>query len=643
ILFVTIALLLQVLIRVIDTNNHRPQFTQQVYVVNVPEDEPAGTEVLQISGNIGDKFKIDPVTGIISIQNVTQLRSRYELKVRVSDGRFASAATVKVTVKENKANKRKFTQDSYQAYIQENSSEKKTLAVITAVGNQVNEPLFYRILNPDNRFKVSSTSGVVSTTGIPFDREAQYSYDIIVEVTEEKKSEETVFVDIILEDVNDNAPVFLSNSYYANISEAAVIGTSVLQVVARDSDTGNNKEVFYQLVEERGKSSDYFSIDRESGIISTSQVLDHEEVQQHKLRVRAIDGGVPALTSEITVTVDITDLNDNAPVFTQHAYQTTISELAPRGHFVSQVQASDADSSDVKKLVFSIIAGNEEQNFAINKQTGAIVISNHRRPHMQPFYNLTVAVSDGVFRNSAVVMVTVIGANFHNPTFSQTEYMVEVIENSPVGTLVAEAEATDDDEGIYGQITYHIVNELAKDKFSINGKGEIFTLQSLDRENTVEKVIPISLIAKDGGGKVGFCVVNVIVTDANDNSPQFRAAEYKATIASDAPRGTTVLKIAASDADEGSNADIEYSIEADVGNVGENFEIHKTSGVIVTKESLIGLEDELYAFFVKAKDTGNPPRHSVVQVYIRIKLNPSCSTGCEFKLLCFAFASLFKM
>ncbi|PWA27175.1 hypothetical protein CCH79_00013871, partial [Gambusia affinis] len=829
-----------VTIEVIDVNDCPPIFSQELYEAAVIIPTYKGVEVVQVNatdldsgpnskllfsiseGNIGDKFKIDPVTGIISIQNVTQLRSRYELKVRVSDGRFASAATVKVTVKENKENKRKFTQESYQAYIQENSSEKKTLAVITAVGNQVNEPLFYRILNPDNRFKVSSTSGVVSTTGIPFDREAQDSYDIIVEVTEEKKSEETahilvtvtvedvndnkpmfvnlpyhalvqfdaekghiirqvtavdkdigpnagihyslkepedhfeihpsgeillktkfekdsldtkfvlvvvardngkpplsaevevpvtvvnkampvferpfysieipeniqlhspvlhvqandsegprivytitegdplkqfsidfntgvihviqpldfethpayklniratdsltgahseVFVDIILEDVNDNPPVFLSNSYYANISEAAVIGTSVLQVVARDSDTGNNKEVFYQLVEERGRSSDYFTIDRESGIISTSQVLDHEEVQQYKLRVRAVDGGVPALTSDITVTVDVTDLNDNAPVFTQHAYQTTISELAPRGHFVSQVQASDADSSDVKKLVFSIIAGNEEQNFAINKQTGAIVISNHRQPHMQPFYNLTVAVSDGVFRNSAVVMVTVIGANFHNPTFSQTEYMVEVIENSPVGTLVAEAEATDDDEGIYGQITYHIVNELAKDKFSINGKGEIFTLQSLDRENPVEKVIPISLIAKDGGGKVGFCVVNVIVTDANDNSPQFRAAEYKATIASDAPRGTTVLKIAASDTDEGSNADIEYSIEADVGNVGENFEIHKTSGVIVTKESLIGLEDELYAFFVKAKDTGNPPRHSVVQVYIRI-------------------------
>lgn len=828
-----------VTIEVIDVNDCSPVFSQELYETNVIVPTYKGVQVIKVSatdsdsgpnskllfsiseGNIGDKFKMDPITGIISIQNVTQLRSRYELKVRVSDGRFAAVATVKIHVKENKENKLKFTKESYKASVQENSSEKKTLAVIAAVGNQVNEPLFYQILNPDSKFEISRTSGVISTTGIPFDREAQDQFDIVVEVTREDKSEDgahvlvtvtvedvndnkpmfvnlpyhalvqmdaeegqiirqvtavdkdmgqnadiryelkeqahfeisrpgeiflkkkfekeslntdfvivviakdngepalsaeievpvtvvnkampvfekafysieipeniqlhtpvlhvqandsegprivytisegdpfkqfsidfntgvihviqpldfethpayklnvratdsltgahsEVFVDIILEDVNDNTPVFLSKAYYANISEASVIGTSLLQVDAKDADTGNNQEVFFQLVEEKGKSSDYFTIDRDTGIISTAQVLDHEEIQQHKLRVRVVDGGVPALSSDVIVTIDVTDLNDNAPIFTEHTYKATVSELAPRGHFITQVQASDADSSDQDNLEFSIKSGNEEMNFSIDKHTGAIVISNHRRPHMQPLYNLNVSVSDGVFRSSALVMVTVIGANFHNPTFSQVDYVVELVENSPVGTLVAEAKATDDDEGIYGHITYQIVNDFAKDKFSVNENGEIFTLESLDRENNAEKVIPISLIAKDGGGKVGFCVVNVILTDVNDNAPQFRAAEYKATIASNVPRGTSVVKIAASDMDEGSNADIEYSIEADVENVEENFEIHPTSGVIVTKESLIGLENELYAFFVRAKDTGNPPKHSVVQVYIRI-------------------------
>ncbi|KAM3624275.1 uncharacterized protein V6R79_021361 [Siganus canaliculatus] len=829
-----------VTVEVIDVNDCSPVFSQELYETNVKVPTYKGVEVIKINatdsdsgpnskllfsiseGNIGDKFKMDPLTGIISIQNVTQLRSRYELKVRVSDGRFATVATVKINVKENRESKLKFTQESYKAYVLENSSDKKTLAVIAAVGNQVNEPLFYRILNPDSRFQISRTSGVLSTTGVPFDRELQDTFDIVVEVTKEDKSDEgahvlvtvtvedvndnkpmfvnlpyhalvqmdagdgqvirqvtavdkdigpnadisyelkeqqehfqispsgeislkkkfekeslntdfvvvvvardngvpalaaevevpitvvnkampvferpfysieipeniqlhtpvlhvqandsegprivytisegdpfkqfsidfntgvihvvqpldfemhpayklnvratdsltgahsEVFVDIILEDENDNAPVFLSKSYYANISEASVIGTSVLQVDAKDSDTGNNQELFFRLIEEKGRSSDFFVIDRDTGVISTAQALDHEEIQQHKLRVRVADRGVPAFSRDIIVTVDVTDLNDNAPVFTEHTYKATVSELAPRGHFITQVQASDADSSDADSLEFSIVSSNEDLNFSIDKRTGAIFISNHRRPHMQPVYNLNVSVSDGVFRSSALVLITVVGANFHNPTFSQLEYVVELVENSPVGTLVAEAKATDDDEGIYGQITYQIVNDFAKDKFSVNENGEIFTLETLDRENAVEKVIPISLVARDGGGKVGFCVVNVILTDVNDNAPQFRAAEYKATIASDVPRGTTVVKIAASDMDEGSNADIEYSIEADAENVEENFEIHPTSGVIVTKESLIGLENELYAFFVRAKDTGNPPKHSVVQVYIRI-------------------------
>lgn len=829
-----------VTVEVIDVNDCPPVFSQKTYEATVVVPTYKGVEVIQINatdsdsgpnsklllsiseGNIGEKFRMDPATGMISVQNVTQLRSRYELKVRVSDGRFASVATVKIHVKENKESKLKFTRESYRAFVQENSSERKTLEVIAAVGNQVNEPLFYKILNPDKKFEISRTSGVVSTTGIPFDREAQDTFEVVVEVTREGQPEDgahvlltvtvedandnkpmfvdlpyhalvqmdaeegqlirqvtavdrdvgqnaeihyflkedqkhfqispsgeislkkklekeslntdffivvvardngepalsaeaevpvtvvnkampvfekafytieipeniqlhtpvlhvqandsegprvvytisegdpfkqfsidfntgvihvaqpldfethpayklsvratdsltgahsDVFVDIILEDVNDNAPAFLSKTYHANVSEASVIGTHILQVDAKDPDTGNNRDVFFQLVEEKGRSSDLFTIDRDTGVISTAQVLDYEETQQHQLRVRAVDGGVPALTSEVLVTVDVTDLNDNAPEFTQNTYNSTISELAPRGHFITQVQASDADGSDRDKLLFFFTSGNEDLNFSIDKHTGAIVVSNHRRPNLQPFYNLSVSVSDGVFRSSAAVLVTVIGANFHNPTFSQTEYVVELVENSPVGTLVAEAKATDGDEGIYGQITYQIVNDFAKDKFSVNENGEIFTLESLDRENNIEKVVPISLIARDGGGKVGFCVVSVILTDVNDNAPQFRAADYKSTIASDAPRGTSVVRIAASDTDEGSNADIEFSIEADVENVEENFEIHPTSGVIVTKESLIGLENELYAFFVRAKDTGNPPKHSVVQVYIRI-------------------------
>ncbi|XP_041951368.1 protocadherin Fat 1a isoform X1 [Alosa sapidissima] len=828
-----------VTIEVIDVNDCSPKFNQDHYETTVLVPTYKGVKVVAVNatdsdsgpnarliysisdGNIGDKFKMDQVSGIISIQNVTQLRSRYELRVRVSDGRFASTVPVKINVKDNKESTLKLKQTLYKVTVQENSLEKKTLAVITAVGNQVNEPLFFTILNPDKRFEIGRTSGALSTKGIPFDREEQDTYDVVVEVTREdledvahvlviisiedsndnppvflnlpyhalvqidaqvgqvirqvtaadadignnaeifyhlqeqndyveisqtgeislkrqfekeylntefvvtvvardegepslsasvevpitvvnkaiplfEKSfysleipeniqlltpvvhvqanesegpriaytisegdplsqfainfntgviqviqpldfethpayklsvsatdsltgaQSTVFVDIILEDVNDNPPVFQDKFYETSLSEASVIGTSVLQVTATDADTGNNKVIFYQIIEEKEKSSDYFTIDRDTGAISTARALDHEEMTRHKLTVRAVDGGVPALSSEVVVTVHVTDLNDNAPVFSQRLYEASVSELAPREHFVTQVQASDSDSSDVGKLEFSILSGNEAQNFAMDKSTGAIIISNHRKPHMEPFYNLNVSVSDGVFRNWALVKVTTVGANFHNPTFPQVDYVVELLENTPAGTLVAEVEANDDDSGTYGQLTYHILNDFAKDKFSVNERGQIFTLESLDRENPLERVIPISLMAKDGGGKVGFCTINVILTDINDNTPQFRASEYRVNVASDVPRGTSVVKIMASDTDEGSNADITYAIEADSESVQENFEIHPLTGIIVTKESLVGLENDLYTFYVRAKDAGNLSKQSLVPVYIRI-------------------------
>ncbi|XP_063075464.1 protocadherin Fat 1a isoform X1 [Engraulis encrasicolus] len=828
-----------VTIEVIDVNDCSPKFTQDLYettvlvptykgvkvaVVTATDDDsgPNARLIYSITeGNIGDKFKMDPVSGTIFIQNVTQLRSRYELRVRVSDGRFTNTVPVKINVKENKDSTLKLKQTSYKTSVQENSLEKKTLAVITAVGNQVNEPLFFTILNPDKRIEISRTSGALSTTGVPFDREEQDTHDVVVEVTREDLedvahvlvtisvedvndnapmfvnlpyhalvqmdaevdqvirqvtavdadigsnaetfyelqeqndyiqisptgeisvrkqfekehlntefiitvlakdegepsltssvevpitvvnqaiplfekpfysleipeniqlhtpvvhvqanesegprivytisegdplnqfsinfntgviqvtelldfethpayklsvtatdsltgAQSSVFVDIILEDVNDNAPVFQEKNYETSLSEASVIGTSVMQVSATDADTGNNKVIFYQIVEDKKKSSDYFTIDRDSGVISTTRTLDHEEMAQHKLTIRAVDGGVPALSSEVVVTIHVTDLNDNAPIFSQRVYQASVSELAPREHFVTQVQASDADSSDTGKLEFSIISGNEAQNFALDKTTGVIIISNHRKPHMEPVYNLNVSVSDGVFRSWALVKVTIIGANFHNPTFPQVDYVVELLENTPAGTLVTEVEASDDDSGTYGQLTYHILNDFARDKFSVSDKGQIFTLDSLDRENPLERVIPISLMAKDGGGKVGFCTINVILTDVNDNTPQFRAAEYRVNVASNVSRGTTVIKTMASDTDEGSNADITYAIEADSENVQENFEMHPLTGVIVTKESLIGLENDLFTFYVRAKDAGNPSKQSVVPVYVRI-------------------------
>ncbi|XP_075412906.1 protocadherin Fat 1 isoform X2 [Tenrec ecaudatus] len=829
-----------VTIHVIDINDCPPVFSKPLYEASLLLPTYKGVKVITVNatdadssafsqlmysiteGNIGEKFSMDYKTGSITVQNTTQLRSRYELTIRASDGRFASFTSVKINVKESRESQLKFTQDSYSAVVKENSTEVQTVAVITAVGNPINEPLFFHILNPDRRFKISHTSGVLSTTGVPFDREQQEAFDVVVEVTEEHKpsvvahvvvkitvedqndnapvfvnlpyyavvkvdAEEghvirsvtavdrdsgkngavhyylkehhehfqigpsgeislkkrfepdtlnkeylitvvakdggnpafsaevivpvtvvnkampvfekpfysaevpenvqmhspvvhvqanspeglkvfysitdgdpfsqftinfntgvinviapldfeahpayklciratdsltdahaEVFVDIIVEDINDNPPVFAQQSYTATLSEASVIGTSVIQVRATDSDSEPNRGISYQMFGNHSTSHDHFHIDSSTGLISLVRTLDYEQLQQHKLFVRVTDSGMPALSSEVIVTVDVTDLNDNPPLFDQQMYEAKISEHATPGLFVTCVKAYDADSSDTDTLEYSILSGNEHKNFVIDIETGIIALSNLRRHTLKPLYHLNVSVSDGVFRSSAQVRVTVTGGNLHSPVFPQNEYEVELAESAPLQTLVTEVRATDEDSGIYGHITYHIVNDFAKDRFYTNERGQIFTLERLDRETPAEKVIAVRLMAKDAGGKVAFCTLNVILTDDNDNAPQFRATKYEVNIGSDVPKGTSVMKVLASDADEGSNADVTYAIEADSESVKENLEINRLSGVLTTKESLIGLENELFTFFVRAVDNGSPQKESVVPVYVKI-------------------------
>lgn len=119
---------------------------------------------------------------------------------------------------------------------------------------------------------------------------------------------------------------------------------------AQDQDTEKNGVVSYQILSDIYNSTDYFSIDSNSGLIYMARLLDYELIQRHNFIVRATDSGDPALSSDVTVSVTVTDTNDNPPNFSQMLYEAFVSELAPRGHFVTCVQASDADICDASRL-----------------------------------------------------------------------------------------------------------------------------------------------------------------------------------------------------------------------------------------------------------------------------------------------------
>ncbi|XP_053312519.1 protocadherin Fat 3 [Spea bombifrons] len=831
----------EVTIEVTDVNDNPPVFTEAVFETTLLLPTYVGVEVLQVSARDPDSavppeltytltegnmnhFSIDSNSGVLTVKNSSLSKDHYMLMVKVSDGKFYSTAIVTILVKEAMDSGLYFTQDFYSASIPENTTNITKIAVVNAIGHHLNEPLKYTILNPGNKFKIKTTSGVIQTTGVSFDREEREVYELVVEASREldhlrvarvvvkvniedindnvpvfvglpyyaavqvdaepgtliykvtaidkdkgKNGELTFFlendhshfeidehngsvtlrtpfdsdlsnieyvllihakdrgdprlsasvelpvtivnkampifdkafytasvnedvemhtpilsinatspegqdiiytivdgdpynqfnidfntgvitvvspldfeinpsfkltvrasdsltsaraeviVDLSVNDVNDNPPIFEFSSYNATLSESSLIGTPVLQVVATDADSENNRVIRYQIVQDIFNNTDSFHIDSTSGLILTARLLDHEVSQQSSLKIRATDNGFPALSSEVLVTIYITDLNDNPPIFNQLIYESYVSELAPRGHFVTCVQASDADSTDIDRLEYSILSGNDRVTFIMDSKSGVITLSNHRKQRMEPMHSLNISVSDGLFTSTAQVHIKILGANLFSPVFAQSVYVAEVRENSAIGTKVIYLKATDGDSGIYGQVTYTIINDLAKNRFFIDSLGQIVTTEKLDRENPLEQDINIFLRALDGGGRAAFCTVQVIVVDENDNSPQFKATEYRATVKADVEKGHLVTQVQAFDADDGANARITYSLYSEASvSVADLLEIDPDNGWMVTKGNFNQLKNTVLSFFVKAVDGGIPMKHSLIPVYIHV-------------------------
>uniref|UniRef100_A0A5F8GYY8 FAT atypical cadherin 2 n=1 Tax=Monodelphis domestica TaxID=13616 RepID=A0A5F8GYY8_MONDO len=624
-----------------DVNDNPPEFRHLPYYTAIQDGTEPGDVLFQVSAidlDIGANgaityafaedymyFWIDPYLGDISLKKPFDYRAlnKYTLRVIAQDGGNPSLKVeenVLVTVR-NKSNPL-FQSLHYKVRVPEN------IALYTPIlHTQARSPeglrLIYNIMEEESLtlFTADFKTGVLTVTG-PLDYESQTKHIFTVRATDTALgsfSEATVEVQV--EDINDNPPVFSQLVYSALVSEGLPPQTPVIQLLASDQDSGRNKDVSYWILEDDSEDSSFFQIDESSGEMSTTQELDYETQQQFYVKVRAVDNGVPPLSAETLVIVNVSDVNDNPPAFRQPQYEANVSELATCGQLVIKVQALDPDSGDTTRLEYLILSGNEDRHFTINSTSGIISMFNFCRKHLDSAYLLRVAASDGVFRTAVPVYINTTNANKYSPEFRQHIYEVELAENAEIGTKVIELLAVDPDDGPYGTIDYTIINKLASEKFSINSRGQIATLQKLDRENPTEKLMPIKVMARDGGGRVAFCSVKTILTDENDNPPQFKASEYTVSVQSNVSKGSPVIQVLAYDADEGANADVTYSVDSVEDLADEVIEVNSATGVVKVKESLVGLENQAFNFKIKAQDGGPPHWDSLIPVRLQVVPN----------------------
>ncbi|KAG7263647.1 hypothetical protein CRUP_032047 [Coryphaenoides rupestris] len=366
-------------------------------------------------------------------------------------------------------------------------------------------------------------------------------------------------------------PHFSLYNYQVQIAENQPPGTSVIAMSATDSDPGDGGKVTYSMAPlMNSRSSDYFHISPESGLISSTQVLDREHMDQHYFRITAADFGSPRLSGTTMVAITVSDRNDHSPIFEQTEYRETIRENVEEGYPILQLRATDLDSPSNANIRYRFIGdtvGMARAAFEVDPRSGLITTRGLVDRETNEHYTLQVEASDQGKepspRSATVkVFITVLDENDNVPQFSEKRYVVSVRENMRPHSEILRVSATDQDKDSNAAVHYNIISGNSRGQFNIDSvTGEIQVVAPLDYES--EREYTLRVRAQDNGrpplsNNTG--IVSVQVTDVNDNPPIFVSTPFQASVLESAPIGSSILHIQAIDTDSGDNARLEYRL-----------------------------------------------------------------------------------
>ncbi|CAG0919475.1 unnamed protein product [Notodromas monacha] len=485
----------------------------------------------------------------------------------------------------------------------------RTRKVLSHAGND-GFRLLVEVGNEDGHFVVEPATGMLLTART-LDRElrAEFLLDV-VGVSDQVRGgarRNSVRVQILIADVNDNAPVFDRDPVVLRVSESAGVGTVVGNVTAEDADDGPNGEVEYVLLAQW--PADRFAIDAATGRVTVRELVDYELVAEYTLVVEARDKARnpgKRLRASQTVRILVTDANDHAPAFLEPVDSVAVLEDEPVGFPLIHFRAVDGDAGENGHLRFSIASGNSNGAFRIDAETGLLWLDAELDRETVPVYSLNVTTTDGTWTASHSLTVEVLDVNDNRPQFTRRRFFANISEDAPVGTFVFRVEAHDVDQGENGNLTFVLPEGLPESaSFRINGKsGEIFTGEPMDRE--VRAVTELTVFVRDGGNPPLFDVATVVVSllDINDNVPTFTASSCGQLHVPENSAPAVVHTVLAVDADSGArNGLVTYSITG--GNEGKEFRMDAATG----KLSVGGLDRETrqrYRLEITARDGGSP-------------------------------------
>lgn len=360
-----------------------------------------------------------------------------------------------------------------------------------------------------------------------------------------------------------------------------------------------------------------FEIVNPSGALIILESMDRELKASYNLTVSDRNGIYSLNASTFNIFIEVADVNDNSPIFSQDNYEETISEGAAVGYSVKQVSATDNDLHGTPNaaIFYEIMSGNDKEMFTINKNSGIVTVNGILDYDKGPDqYQLIINACDKgtPMRCSFVKLhINIADQNDNGPQFPVVEYLQFVGENEPVGTPIFVAHATDADKGIYGKLNYSIINTLTS-SYNIDDSWRFFHVDAITGLLSTNAVFDYEqrnhysffLRSNDIGGKAASIKIHVEIESRDEFYPYFTEKTYRFRLVAPPhgilPIGYFVGQVKAIDRDKGPDGCIVYQLTTQ--NI--HFKINRTTGAIIIKRKfnifeLIQAEKEI-SFIVTA-------------------------------------------
>ena len=440
--------------------NDPPTFSEAPYSVQVNENDISAlaftvnatdpdndTLHFTLSGSRSSYFTIHSLTGLVTLTRALNYEdvAIYVLTVTVSDGEGGVNVTTLTVEVIDQNDAPSFVNAPFSTDIHENIDIGTQVIQASATDEDINSTLTYTLSGTNSSDFAISITGIISTTS-EINFESCSSYSLTISVSDGTTTVTTPLT-VAINDVND-PPVFSNASYSLTVNEGTASSVSVLQVSASDED---GDSIVYSFV---GITSSDFTINSGSGIISTAVALDYEKTPSYVLTVQADDGNGEKKLSSVTITV--TDLNDDVPSFSSASYNGHVTENVVIGSSVMTVTALDGDAAD-SSLAYAL-SGTNSSHFTVTS-SGLIQTGSDIDYESVQGYSLTLTATDSVNNTgTATIIITVINTIDNDPVFSSAAFSANVSEDSSPGTSVVRITASDADLG--DAVTYALSGEV---------------------------------------------------------------------------------------------------------------------------------------------------------------------------------------